>query len=288
MKQILTALITPFHRDGSIDYEALRHLVLRLKKEGCDGFVVCGTTGETPTLRNEEKLELLKTVMQYAGHDTQIWYGCGGNDTVRTLEQIRAVESMPITGLLLVTPYYNKPNQDGLYAHFDYLASHTRHQIMLYHVPHRCGVGLAYETICALVAKHPNIMALKHAESDFSMVKKLKKHCPDLLVYSGEDALLKESLSAGCDGFVSVLAHLSLRMMREYLFTRDEKLEAELKQQAELLFADASPSVLKYILSQRGECENILRLPMTPLYHQSIRRQCASLFDIKCQDDMLR
>lgn len=274
--EILTALITPFHQDYRIDYDALKRLVERLMKEGCRGFVVCGTTAEAPTLRNEEKISLLKFVLEHVNEDCEVWYGCGGNDTLRTLEQMQAVEHLKFSGYLLVCPYYNKPNQEGLYQHFAYLAKYSKHPMMLYHVPHRCGVSLTYDVIDKLIQKYSNIVALKHADANFQLVKQLKVKYPDFKIYSGEDTHILESINAGCDGFVSVLSHVSYKAMMHCI--NNHQSDEILQKQAELLFSDASPNVIKYILSMRNECQDVLRLPLTSLKNESIKNACAQYF----------
>ena len=276
--KILTALITPFLEDKEIDYLSLYHIIKRLIKEGCRGFVVCGTTAEAPTLRNEETRTLLEFVLKHVEADCEVWYGCGGNDTVRTLEQMQAVEHLNFNGYLLVCPYYNKPNEEGLYEHFAYLAKHAKHPIMLYHVPHRCGVSLTYKVIDQLIQDYDNIIALKHAHHDFTLVKKLKQKYPNFIIYSGEDGLILESIEAGCDGFVSVLSHVSYQEMIESI--QQHQIDENLKKQAQLLFLDASPNVIKYLLSLRGECLDVLRLPMTSLTNEQLKLDCIRYFDI--------
>lgn len=275
--KILTALITPFLDNKEIDYKSLYHIIKRLMKEGCRGFVVCGTTAEAPTLRNEEKISLLHFVLQHVEKDCEVWYGCGGNDTIRTLEQMQAVEHLNFSGYLLVCPYYNKPNNEGLYQHFAYLASHSKHPIMLYNVPHRCGVSLSFEVIDALIQEYDCIVALKHASSNFDLVTQIKQKYPHFNIYSGEDAYIIESIEAGCDGFVSVLSHIAYPQMMACI--QALKKDCILQKQAELLFSDASPNVIKYILSLRKECHDILRLPLTSLTNNKIKMLCHQYFD---------
>lgn len=274
--KILTALITPFKKDKSIDYDALYRLIKRLLKEGCKGFVVCGTTAEAPTLYNEEKINLLKFVLEHVSDECQVWYGCGGNDTIRTYQQMEAVEHLSFDGYLLVSPYYNKPNEEGLYQHFAYLAKRSKHPIMLYHVPHRCGISLTYDVIKALIDQFTNIVALKHADANFALVKRIKEAYPSFKIYSGEDTKIIESIEAGCDGFISVLSHLCFIEMKEAI--ENKKINPLLQLQATLLFSDASPNVVKYILAKRNQCENVLRLPMTSLTNETIKNKCNQYF----------
>lgn len=275
--KILTALITPFLDNKEIDYLSLYHIIKRLMKEGCRGIVVCGTTAEAPTLRNEEKIALLEFVLQYVEAECEVWYGCGGNDTIRTLEQMQAVQHLNFSGYLLVCPYYNKPNAEGLYQHFAYLAKYSKHPIMLYNVPHRCGVALSFDVIDRLIQEFDNIIALKHASSNFELVTQIKQKYPVFLIYSGEDTLIVESIQAGCDGFVSVLSHVAYAQMMECM--KHLKKDETLQKQAELLFSDASPNVIKYILSLRNECRDVLRLPLTSLANKEIKLLCRQYFD---------
>ena len=190
---------------------------------------------------------------------------------------MQAVQHVSFSGYLLVCPYYNKPNAEGLYQHFAYLAKQSNHPIMLYNVPHRCGVALSFDVIERLIQDFDNIIALKHASSNFDLVIQIKQKYPDFLIYSGEDTLMIESIEAGCDGFVSVLSHVSYPQMMNCIkaFKKDKILQ----QQAELLFRDASPNVMKYILALRNECSDVLRLPLTSLTNKEIKLLCHQYFD---------
>ena len=242
-------------------------LIERLLQEGADGFVVCGTTAETPTLMEEEKLEILRFVIEKVKHRCEIWMGCGSNCTASTCSMIRRLNSYDIDGYLLVVPYYNKPSQQGIYQHFAACAHVSEKPIMLYNIPSRCKVALAYETLYQLVHDFSNIVALKHANSDFSIVENIKRDVSSFLVYSGEDELLDESIDAGMDGIISVMAHDNLLEMKRFLEEgrKDNVLRKRLKKEASIVFMEPSPACIKYILHKKGECENILRLPMTSI-----------------------
>ena len=267
MSKIMVALITPFTKQNRVDYDALSHIIERLLQEGTDGFVVCGTTAETPTLMEEEKLEILRFVIEKVKHRCEIWMGCGSNCTASTCSMIRRLNSYDIDGYLLVVPYYNKPSQQGIYQHFAACAHVSEKPIMLYNIPSRCKVALAYETLYQLVHDFSNIVALKHASSDFSIVKNIKRDVSSFLVYSGEDELLDESIDAGMDGIISVMAHDNLLEMKRFLEEgrTDNVLRKRLKKEASIVFMEPSPACIKYILHKKGECENILRLPMTSI-----------------------
>ena len=264
MKKLMVALVTPFTRDNKVDYKSMDRILHRLLKEGCDGFIVCGTTAETPTLSHNEKLSILRHVIKRVKHRAEIWYGCGSNDTAATILACREAQKEAIDGVLLVTPYYSKPNAAGLYAHFDALASAVDTNIMLYNVPARTGVELTYETIHALLEKHKNITALKQACSNLDMVRRLKQQHPDFLIHSGEDGFFDEGFDAGMDGLVSVMGHVCMKELRTFCDDErvDNRLRRRLYELAALTFTEASPAPVKYMLHLQDECENILRLPM--------------------------
>lgn len=270
MKKSMVALITPFHQDGSIDFPSLHELMERLLKEGCDGFIVCGTTAETPALSIEERFEILEYAIEVCAKRCEIWFGCGSNNTSETVSLAQRAQSYDIDGLLIVTPYYNRPSQAGLYAHFASVAANAHKNIMMYNVPSRTGVALTTQTAIELCSDFPNIVALKQASKDFDMVKNMKAARKDVLIYSGEDGMLKEGLDAGMDGIVSVSGHLNLPDIKAYQSAYEkgeakEAMDQKLKEFAAYVFCESSPAPLKYMMSIKGMCENVLRLPLVPL-----------------------
>lgn len=282
MKQLMVALVTPFTEENKVDYKALDRIVHRLMKEGCDGFIVCGTTAETPTLSHNEKLSILRHVIRKVKHRAQIWYGCGSNDTAATILACKEAEKEDIDGVLLVTPYYSKPNAAGLYAHYDAIASAVHTNIMLYNVPSRTGVELTQETIHALLNTHDNITALKQACSNLDTVKWLKAQHPAFQIYSGEDGFFDEGFDAGMDGLISVMGHVCMRKLRSFCDEGrvDNKLRKQLYELASLTFCEASPAPVKYMLHTLDECENILRLPLVAVSAaaQEKIQSCAALY----------
>lgn len=264
MATVMVALITPFTKNQEVDYDALTRIVKRLMKEGCDGFVVCGTTAETPTLRERERYAVLQHVLHVVQGSCEVWFGCGRNCTRDTIRLIHKAQKYPINGVLCVTPYYNRPSQQGLYEHYHAIARSVDLPIMLYNVPSRCGVELQYDTIRRLVYEHANIVGLKQASHDLDTVKRLKKEFPAFTILSGEDAYFDEGMDAGMDGLISVMGHFNMEKLQRFLQggRSDNLLKKELYQEAAYTFCDASPAPLKYILSRRMECENVLRLPM--------------------------
>jgi 4-hydroxy-tetrahydrodipicolinate synthase len=204
--RVLTAMVTPFTADGALDLDGAAALATRLVDLGNDGLVVSGTTGESPTTSDEEKVALIRAVVDAVGDRAQVLAGVGTNDTRHTVESAREAEKAGATGLLVVTPYYSKPPQEGLIAHFCSVADATDLPVMLYDIPGRTGVALRHETLLRL-AEHPRIVANKDAKADVFAAQRVMAEC-DLAYYSGDDALNLPLLSVGATGFVSVTAHL--------------------------------------------------------------------------------
>ena len=210
---VLTAMVTPFKDNGEVDYEAAAKLANKLVDDGCDGLVVTGTTGETSTLTDEENLGMFAAVRDAVGDRAKIIAGTGTNDTRHSISlSQRAAALGGIDGLLLVTPYYNKPSQAGVKAHFEAVASSTDLPVMIYDIPGRAGIPIEPETIIEL-AKHQNIVALKDAKADYQSTT-LVLGATDLDVYSGDDGLTLPLMAAGAVGVVSVTAHIAAARYR--------------------------------------------------------------------------
>jgi 4-hydroxy-tetrahydrodipicolinate synthase len=214
--RVLTAMVTPFTADGRLDVEGAQRLATYLVDEGGnDGLVVNGTTGESPTLADPEKETLLRAVVEAVGDRATIVAGAGNNDTRHTVEIVRAAEKAGAQGLLVVTPYYNKPPQEGVVAHFRAAADATDLPVMLYDVPHRTGTPIATESLVRL-AEHPRILAVKDAKGDLGASSYVLART-DLAYYSGDDMLNLPLLSIGAVGFVSVVGHVAGVRLREML-----------------------------------------------------------------------
>ncbi|MEG0313890.1 MAG: 4-hydroxy-tetrahydrodipicolinate synthase [Erysipelotrichaceae bacterium] len=264
--KVIVALITPFHRDLTIDYEALLNIINRLIYEGVDGLLVCGTTAEAPTLSDEEKFNILEFVIKNVDKRIKIYFGCGDNNTEHTLKLCKRAQKYPIEALLLVTPYYNIPNADGLYEHYNYIAKRTIANIILYNVPRRTNVNLEYNTIAKLIENNKNIVAIKQASSDIDILIKLKREYPKFNVYTGEDALLLKGIEAELDGVISVIAHLYLPLMKDILMDYNlYDYDYIIKLINKAVFYTSSPIVIKYLLSNTNVCSNSLRLPLVPI-----------------------
>ena len=204
--RVLTAMVTPFEADGSIDLKRAAELAVRLVDEGNDGLVISGTTGEAPTTHRNEKVDLLRAVVDAVGGRAQVLAGVGSNDTEHAIKMSEDAAKAGATGLLAVTPYYNKPPQAGIIAHTIAVAESTDLPVMLYDIPGRTGVPLTHETLLTL-AKHPQVVALKDAKDDLVATSHVLAET-DLAVYSGTDALNLPLLSLGAVGFVSVVSHV--------------------------------------------------------------------------------
>ncbi|MEN9923221.1 MAG: 4-hydroxy-tetrahydrodipicolinate synthase, partial [Actinomycetota bacterium] len=212
---VLTAMVTPFRDDLTVDFDKAAELAADLVALGNDGLVINGTTGESATTTPEEKIQLLKTVRSAVGGNIRIIAGVGTNDTYKTIENAIAAERVGVDGLLVVCPYYNKPPQEGLYQHFISVANATGLGIMLYDIPGRSGVAISSETLLRL-AEHPRILANKDAKGDLYQSSVVMSQS-DLVYYSGEDALNLPLLSIGAVGLVSVTGHLVADRLREML-----------------------------------------------------------------------
>jgi len=202
--RVLTAMITPFNRDMAVDYNIARKLARHLAQSGSDGLVVCGTTGESPTLTKEEKIELFRVVVEEVGGQAVVIAGTGGYNTASSIELTQAAEKVGVDGVLQVCPYYNKPSQEGLYQHFKAIASSTHLPVMLYNVPARTSVNILPATLARL-AEISNIIAIKEAAGSIDQVGELRCNLPDGFdIYSGDDSFTLPMLALGAKGVVSV------------------------------------------------------------------------------------
>ncbi|MDI3256340.1 MAG: 4-hydroxy-tetrahydrodipicolinate synthase [Kyrpidia sp.] len=267
--RLLTAMATPFTEDGLLDLPGVDRLVDRLIETGTTGIVVAGTTGESPTLSHEEKLQLYERVLARAKGRAAVIAGTGSNDTRSTVELTREAEAIGVDGIMLVCPYYNKPSQEGLYRHFRTAAEATRLPVMVYNVPGRTGVNLAAATTLRL-AEVDNIVCVKEAGGDLGQIAEIVEHAPQgFRVYSGDDKLFLPTLAVGGYGVVSVASHLVGREMARMI---DAFLSGDVAQAAALhrkllplfegLFWTSSPVLLKAGLAMIGYPVGPVRLPL--------------------------
>jgi 4-hydroxy-tetrahydrodipicolinate synthase len=213
--RLLVAMVTPFTADGALDEAGAQALASHLVEQGCDGLVISGTTGESPTTSDAEKDRLLRAVLEATAGRARVITGVGSNDTAHSIELAVAAEKAGAGGALIVTPYYNKPPQAGLVAHFTAIADATDLPVMLYDIPGRTGMPIATETILRL-AEHPKILAVKDAKGDLAGSSAVLAGT-DLAYYSGDDALNLPLLAVGAAGFVSVVGHAFALQLREML-----------------------------------------------------------------------
>jgi len=215
--RMLTAMVTPMTASGDVDYDGAARLAAHLVEDmRNDGLVISGTTGESPTTSDAEKERLLRTVIEAVGDRAAIVAGVGTNDTAHTIELARQAERAGADGLLVVTPYYNKPPQDGLFAHFTAAADATGLPVLLYDIPGRCGVPITTETLLRL-AEHPRIAGVKDAKDDPAATSAVLLARPDLAYYCGTDMLNLPWLSLGAVGFVSVVGHVAGDRLHEMI-----------------------------------------------------------------------
>jgi 4-hydroxy-tetrahydrodipicolinate synthase len=271
----LVAIVTPLRSDGSVDYEAWARLLDWHAANGTQGIVVGGTTGESATLADAELRELtLRACAQLAGR-LPVLAGAGTSSTAATVERVSWLSELPIDGLLLVTPAYNRPPQEGLYRHFAAAAAAARRPLVLYNVPARTAVDLQPATVARL-AQIPGIVGLKEAVPDVARVRELVAVTPrGFTVLSGDDATARAAIGAGARGVISVTANVAPRAMSEMVAAalgedaaRSEQLDGVLSALHRELFVEANPIPSKWLLAQMGLIGPELRLPLTPLAQQ--------------------
>jgi len=265
------ALVTPFFADGSIDFEALTRLVKLQISGGTDFLVVQGTTGESPVLSQDEKMKVLNHVMEVNQRQLPVVYGLGGNNTAEICEKIKLLPN-GVDGLLSVSPYYNKPLQAGIIAHYEAISRATHLPIILYNVPGRTSSNITAETTLEL-SKISNIVAMKEASGDFDQIMEILKNKPeDFTVLSGDDAITMPLISMGVEGVISVVANalperfssMVNRTLNNEMY-HAKKEHFELFEMIRLLFAEGNPGGIKEALAYRKICENHMRLPLIPV-----------------------
>ena len=267
------AFINPFKQDYSIDYESLGKIIEYVLYNQVDYLVVMGTTAETPTLSWEEKLELAAFARETVKGRVPLVYGIGGNNTSEVVASIRKADMHGYDAILSVTPYYNKPQQEGLYKHFMAIAEASPMPVILYNVPGRTGVNMTAETTLNLARSNSKICAIKEASGNLEQIAKIIKDKPqDFLVISGDDNLTLPILAIGGNGVISVVANVlpasfstMVRWGLEEVFTEARKIHLALFEFTQYLFANGSPAGIKAALASLGMCEEVLRLPLVPV-----------------------
>lgn len=266
------ALITPFNASGAVDYVVLKQLVEYQLKNGADFFCILATTGETPTLTDDEKQRIKELVVEVVAGRVPILKGCGGNNTAAIVEELHTRDFSGIDGILSVCPYYNKPSQEGLYQHFKTIANATDMKVVLYNVPGRTGVNMKAETTVRLARDCKNIVAVKEASGNLEQVDEIIKNKPDTFdVISGDDALTFPMIACGAVGVISVIGNAlpkefsrMLRLEQNGEFEPARKIHHMFTDLFNLLFVDGNPAGVKAMLHEMGMIENVLRLPLVP------------------------
>lgn len=275
--RILTAMVTPFHEDGSVNYEAAATLAEHLIQNGSDGLVVAGSTGEAATMNKEEKLQLFKVVVDAVGKKATVIAGTGSNDTLASVEMTQAAEKTGVHGVLLVGPYYNKPPQEGFYQHFKKIAQNTTLPVVIYNVPGRTATNILPSTIIRL-AEIGNIVAVKESSGNLEQFAEIiQSTAPDFMVYSGDDSLTLPSLAIGSCGIISVAAHIAgnqMKQMVDAFFAGDmktaTKLHLALLPVFKGMFIVSNPIPVKTAVNLLGLNAGPFRLPLVNATEQEL------------------
>ena len=263
------AVVTPFDREGNFDEKALEKILNNMIFGGVEYIVMMGTTGESVTLSKEEKAEIIAFVKETNDGRVPMVLGIGGNNTREIIEQIKHTDFEGVAAILSVSPYYNKPSQEGIYQHYVAIADAALVPVILYNVPGRTGSNISAETTLRLSA-HPNIIGIKEASGNMEQCMRILKDRPeDFLVISGDDALTLPFLGMGMDGVISVLANALPKefsdMTRAGLRSDYEgarELHYKIFNLIQLIYAEGSPSGIKALLEMKGLCRNVVRLPL--------------------------
>jgi 4-hydroxy-tetrahydrodipicolinate synthase len=271
--RVATAMVTPFDRDLNVDMLAVERLVEHLIKTGTSTILVSGTTGESPTLEDSEKEVLLATVIKLVNKRVKVIMGTGTNDTRKTVKACQRAEEAGADGLLVVAPYYNKPSQEGLKAHFGAVARSTSLPVIIYNIPGRTGITVNPDTIVSLAAEYENIVALKDSTGNVEATQDIAGRArQNFHIYSGDDNLTLPLLSVGACGVVSVGSHIIGNEIKAIIdnFFAGKLDEARALHYKYLpifkgLFIAPNPTCVKYALSKLGICREELRLPLVPL-----------------------
>ena len=271
--EVITAMVTPFDKNGQIDYDRVEELAKYLIENGTDAILVAGTTGESPTLTHEEEIEILSTVKRAVVNKAKVIVGAGSNSTQTAVEMSKLSEKEGADAILSVVPYYNKPSQRGIIEHFSAVAESTNLPIILYNIPSRTGVNMTVETVAQLVKKYNNIVALKQSYFDMEVITELKLACPeDFLIYSGDDSLTLPMLSLGVYGVISVASHIYGSEIKSLIHNfksgqihASKNMHEKLYPSFKKLFMAPNPVPVKAALAKMGLIKEHVRLPLVEL-----------------------
>ena len=272
--RLLTAMVTPFNADGSVNYAAGADFADWLLANGSDGLVVEGSTGEAATMDMDEKIKFMQTIVARVNGRAKIVAGAGTNCTASTIDLVKKMEACGVDGVLVVGPYYNKPTQEGYYQHFAAVAKATKLPIIVYHVPGRTGGNIAPETVARLAADFSNIVAIKEAAGNVAQIAELYRVLPeDFSIYSGDDGLILPFLSVGACGLISVLANVNGNILQQLMQAYSEgrvKDAADINKVmvplAKAMFIESNPIPIKAAVTKVTGIEaGAPRLPLTPI-----------------------
>ena len=278
------ALVTPFDATGEVDYDALNRLVDYQIDSRADFLCVLGTTAETPTLSDQEKMAVRRAVVERNAGRLPILLGCGGNCTRNIVNQLANDAMEDVDAILSVVPYYNKPTKEGMYAHFKAIAEATELPIILYNVPGRTGVNMLPETTLRLAADFKNVVGIKEASGNVEQIEYILRHRPEgFKVFSGDDGITLPLIKSGADGVISVIGNAYAAEFAELVhlaqagrFAEAEAIDKRLTELYSLLFVDGNPAGVKCLMELRGMLQNVLRLPLVPA-KQTTKEKIASL-----------
>ena len=278
------ALVTPFDATGMVDHEALGRLVDYQIESRTDFLCVLGTTAETPTLSEEEQLAVRKTVVERNAGRLPILLGCGGNCTHKIVDKLSKDKMEDVDAILSVVPYYNKPTQEGMYAHFKAISEATDLPIILYNVPGRTGVNMLPDTALRLATDCKNIVGIKEASGNIEQIEYILRHRPEgFKVFSGDDGITLPLIKSGADGVISVIGNAYAAEFAQLVhlaqtgdFAAAETIDKQLSELYRLLFVDGNPAGIKCLMELRGMLKNVLRLPLVPAT-QATRDKIAAL-----------
>lgn len=267
------ALITPFLKNGQIDFAALEKLVEDEIQNGIDYLVALGTTSESPALSQKEKEEVVRTVVAVNAGRVAVLRGLGGPNTLELVEQLHTLDFTGVDAILSVTPYYNRPSQEGVYRHYHTLSDHSPLPIILYNVPKRTGCNIEADTTLRLANDCPNIIAVKEASGNLNQIMRIVKHKPaEFSVISGDDAITLPLIAAGADGLISVVANAfpkevstMVRLARQDKIAEARTIHLALLDFTQACFKEGSPAGIKALMWLQGKTQNQLRLPQAPV-----------------------
>lgn len=283
------ALITPFKQNNEVDFDALKRLVEYQLANGADFLCILATTGETPCLTKQERLDIQHFIVDIVKGQIPIVVGCGGNNTAAVVAELQNGDFRGIDGILSVCPYYNKPSQEGLYQHFKAIANATSLPVILYNVPGRTGINMKAETTVRLARDCENIVAVKEASGNLEQVDEILKNKPEgFAVLSGDDSLTYPMIACGADGVISVIGNAlpkefsrMCRLERRGEFEAAVKIHHKFTDLYSLLFVDGNPAGVKALLHEMGFIENILRLPLVPTRVSTVQKISQILKELK-------